>query len=128
MTKTPNQTDVIVGNNIRRIRIAKGMTQEKLAAALGITFQQVQKYEKGTNRVSSSKTDMICAALGCSLFDIFAGTAAAGSAPLSLPPVSAKALQVAELFEKIESDEAKAAIVRLLKAVASHPANEAEAA
>lgn len=128
MSKNPNQTDIIVGNNIRRIRVAKGMSQEKLGEALGITFQQVQKYEKGTNRVSSSKMDMICSALGCSLFDVFAGTAAAGSAPLSLPPVSSKAMQVAELFEKIESDETKAAIIRLLKSVTSHPASDAEAA
>lgn len=128
MTKTPNQTDVIVGNNIRRIRNAKGMTQEKLAAALGVTFQQVQKYEKGTNRVSSSKTDMICAALGCSLFDIFAGTAAAGSASISLPTVSNKAMQVAELFDQIESDETKASILRLLKAVTTDRTAQKEAA
>lgn len=128
MIKTPNQTDVIIGNNLVRIRKARGMSLETLASMVGVTFQQIQKYSNGKNRISASKADMICQALGCGITDLFAGTAAAGSAPLSLPPVSAKALHVAELFEKIESDDTKAAIVRLLKSVTSYPAVEAEAA
>lgn len=46
--------DKIVGENVRRERLAQGMSQEKLAEALGVTFQQVQKYEKGANRIAVS--------------------------------------------------------------------------
>ena len=51
----PNPTDVFVGSRVRMARVLRNMTQEKLGEALGITFQQVQKYEKGTNRIGSSR-------------------------------------------------------------------------
>jgi transcriptional regulator with XRE-family HTH domain len=51
----PNPIDVHVGNRIRLRRTLLGMSQERLAEAIGLTFQQVQKYERGSNRVSSSR-------------------------------------------------------------------------
>src|SRR5258708_31404874 len=53
--KSPRATDRHVGNRIRMRRKMQGMTQEKLGKALGLTFQQVQKYEKGTNRIAASR-------------------------------------------------------------------------
>ena len=53
--KTPNPVDKYVGSRVRMRRIMLGMSQEKLGEALGLTFQQVQKYEKGTNRVGASR-------------------------------------------------------------------------
>ena len=50
----PNPIDVHVGQRIRQRRTLLGMSQEKLAEAIGLTFQQVQKYEHGANRVSAS--------------------------------------------------------------------------
>jgi transcriptional regulator with XRE-family HTH domain len=50
----PDPIDVDVGARLRRIRRAQGMSQEALATGLGLTFQQVQKYEKGANRISAS--------------------------------------------------------------------------
>ena len=54
-TKAPNPVDKYVGSRVRMRRIMLGMSQEKLGEALGLTFQQVQKYEKGTNRVGASR-------------------------------------------------------------------------
>ena len=54
-TGLPNPIDIHVGNRIRQRRTLLGMSQEKLAALLGLTFQQVQKYEKGMNRVGASR-------------------------------------------------------------------------
>ncbi len=51
----PDPVDIHVGQKIRQRRMLAGISQEKLASALGITFQQVQKYENGTNRVSASR-------------------------------------------------------------------------
>ena len=51
----PNPIDVHVGQRIRQRRALRGLSQEKVAEALGLTFQQVQKYERGTNRVGSSR-------------------------------------------------------------------------
>jgi transcriptional regulator with XRE-family HTH domain len=55
MTKEPNATDVHVGRRMRMRRLMMQMSQEVFAAELGVTFQQVQKYEKGVNRVSASR-------------------------------------------------------------------------
>lgn len=61
--KTPNPIDVHVGGRIRLRRNMLGMSQEKLGEALGITFQQIQKYEKGTNRVGASRLQAIASIL-----------------------------------------------------------------
>jgi transcriptional regulator with XRE-family HTH domain len=57
--KTPNPTDKHVGSRVRMRRMMLGMSQEKLGDALGLTFQQVQKYEKGTNRIGASRLQQI---------------------------------------------------------------------
>jgi transcriptional regulator with XRE-family HTH domain len=62
-TKSPNPTDAHVGSQIRMRRQELGMSQEKLANGLGLTFQQVQKYEKGANRVGASRLQAIAAIL-----------------------------------------------------------------
>src|SRR3954453_19971957 len=54
-TKIPNPIDKYVGSRLRVRRTMLGMSQQKLAEALGLTFQQVQKYEKGVNRMGSSR-------------------------------------------------------------------------
>ncbi|MEG8098774.1 helix-turn-helix domain-containing protein [Candidatus Liberibacter brunswickensis] len=57
--KIPNPVDINVGKRIRLRRMMLGMSQEKLGECLGITFQQVQKYEKGVNRVGASRLQHI---------------------------------------------------------------------
>lgn len=57
--KTPNPIDIFVGSRVRLRRLMVGMSQEALADRLGVTFQQVQKYEKGTNRISASRLQAI---------------------------------------------------------------------
>jgi transcriptional regulator with XRE-family HTH domain len=69
MPKTSNKSatsiDKQVGLNIRVHRLAKDMTQEDLGEKIGVTFQQVQKYEKGTNRVGSGRLYQIAEILKC---------------------------------------------------------------
>ena len=57
--KAPNPIDKHVGSRVRMRRMMLSMSQEKLGDALGLTFQQVQKYEKGTNRVGASRLQQI---------------------------------------------------------------------
>lgn len=66
LNKTTVEVDRIIGAKVRQCRIERGVSQEKLAAYLGITFQQVQKYEKGTNRIALSTFFRICEALDIS--------------------------------------------------------------
>jgi transcriptional regulator with XRE-family HTH domain len=63
-TGVPNPVDVHVGGRIRMRRLLLGMNQETLANALGLTFQQVQKYEGGANRVSASRLSEMAQILG----------------------------------------------------------------
>ncbi len=74
--KVGNPIDVVVGQNLARIRKAKGLSQSAIADALGISFQQVQKYEKGTNRISASVLFELAQALSVSMDDFFKGAEA----------------------------------------------------
>ncbi|WP_068031573.1 helix-turn-helix domain-containing protein [Rhodoplanes sp. Z2-YC6860] len=59
VAKSPSPTDKHVGARVRMRRLMLGLSQEKLADGLGLTFQQVQKYEKGTNRIGASRLQQI---------------------------------------------------------------------
>jgi transcriptional regulator with XRE-family HTH domain len=61
--KSPNPIDIHVGSRVRLRRMMLGMSQERLGDSLGITFQQIQKYEKGTNRVGASRLQHIATVL-----------------------------------------------------------------
>lgn len=65
--------DAHVGKALRTLRHTAGVTQQSLAEAMGITFQQVQKYESGKNRISASRLKMAADALGVSVGDFFRG-------------------------------------------------------
>ncbi|ANH09034.1 MAG TPA: helix-turn-helix transcriptional regulator [Shinella sp.] len=72
--KAPNAIDIEVGRRIRQRRQMLGFSQSILAENLGVTFQQVQKYEKGTNRVGSSRLQNIARFLTCPVAYFFEGT------------------------------------------------------
>jgi transcriptional regulator with XRE-family HTH domain len=72
-TKGPNPIDIHVGSRMRMRRMALGMSQEKLATGLGLTFQQVQKYEKGANRMGSSRLQQVADVLGVAVPFFFEG-------------------------------------------------------
>ena len=71
--EAPHPVDVHVGNRLRQRRVGVGMTQERLARVIGITFQQVQKYERGTNRVVASRLFELARALGVTVDYFFEG-------------------------------------------------------
>jgi transcriptional regulator with XRE-family HTH domain len=72
-SRLPNPVDLHVGARIRMRRRMQGVSQERLAEALGLTFQQVQKYERGANRVSASKLYDIAATLRAPVSYFFEG-------------------------------------------------------
>src|SRR5687767_11662651 len=73
MAKTPTHNDVLIGAKVRLRRKELGLSQQKLAATLGITFQQIQKYEKGTNRIGAGRLMEIAASLGVPITYFFEG-------------------------------------------------------
>lgn len=81
--KGPDPIDKHVGSRVRMRRLMVGMSQEKLGDGLGLTFQQVQKYEKGTNRVSASKLQQIASLLQIPVSFFFEGAPRAPNAPIN---------------------------------------------
>jgi transcriptional regulator with XRE-family HTH domain len=73
--KAPNPIDKHVGSRVRMRRMMLAMSQEKLGDALGLTFQQVQKYEKGTNRIGASRLQQISSILQVPVSFFFEGAA-----------------------------------------------------
>jgi transcriptional regulator with XRE-family HTH domain len=71
LARTPDPLDVMVGAKIRIFRAYRGMSQTDLAGKIGVAFQQVQKYEKGTNRIGASRLSRIAAVLGISVGELF---------------------------------------------------------
>lgn len=93
--------DVQVGRNVRRRRIELGLSQTELAEACGITFQQVQKYENGANRVSASRLWQFAAVLGLDVAAFFDG--------LGKPSTRAKPPLPDARARKIDDETAKIA-------------------
>lgn len=128
--KKPNPIDVHVGSRIRLRRTMVGMSQEKLGESLGITFQQVQKYEKGTNRVGASRLQNIAAVLNVPVSFFFEdaptsdnAAPATGMAESSSNYVvdflsSSEGLQLNRSFVKIQDPKVRRKIIDLVRSLA----------
>ncbi len=119
----PHPIDVYVGSRIRLQRILRGLTQSELAKLVGISFQSVQKYERGENRVSASRLHEFAAALGVNeqfFFDGIEGENGCDSAGPA-PEASASAVEGKELHRQltavmsIADKRLRGLIIQLLK-------------
>jgi transcriptional regulator with XRE-family HTH domain len=123
MAARPDPIDIDVGARIRTCRISLGMSQTKLANALGLTFQQVQKYERGYNRVSASTLVKIARALETSVAALVGENGLAPSdAPLFRHLSAPGALAMLEAFVKVPDPEVRRALIRLTKSLAKSAA------
>jgi transcriptional regulator with XRE-family HTH domain len=112
--------DAVVGQNIRVQRLARRMSQSALADAIGITFQQVQKYEKGVNRVGAARLVRIARALGVPAAKLLAGIEAAdrgGASPLALI-AERQPLRLAQAFAAIRDRALRRTLVQLTEQIA----------
>jgi transcriptional regulator with XRE-family HTH domain len=124
--KSPNPIDVHVGSRVRTQRRALGLSQEKLGTALGLTFQQVQKYEKGTNRVGASRLQHLARILQVPIGHFFEGAPgqlkAKGNAPSSAFVsdfvTSTEGLTLAKAFIQIKDAKVRHHIVKLVGEIA----------
>ena len=102
-TGVPDPVDVHVGTRIRLRRLLIGMNQETLARALGLTFQQVQKYEGGANRVSASRLSHIADVLAVPISYFFTGLDVAGGASDPREVEARERMQRPDVIELIRS-------------------------
>ena len=127
--KKPNPIDIHVGSRVRLRRNMLGMSQEKLGEALGITFQQIQKYEKGTNRVGASRLQAIASVLQVPVSFFFEdapgqdAVAAGGLAEDSSTSYvvdflnSAEGLQLNRAFVRINDPKVRRKVIDLVKSL-----------
>ncbi len=95
-----NDVNKIIGKNIRIQRSLKGYSQEALGKLLGITFQQVQKYEKGANSVAPEKLLQLSSIFGCGVEELFIDPAAAGKNGIANVP-GRRSLHLIQNFEHL---------------------------
>jgi transcriptional regulator with XRE-family HTH domain len=113
-----NPIDLLVGSRIRMFRKGRKMSQAQLGKKLGVTFQQVQKYENGKNRVGASRLQMISTALDVPVGQFFAddaGTSRTSAKPLAFDP---QALRFAEAFVRLSDRELRNSIIDMVEAMA----------
>jgi len=127
--KVPNPIDVHVGSRVRLRRMLVGMSQEKLGEALGLTFQQIQKYEKGANRIGASRLFQISQILGVGVQFFFddmpeghkgmkAGFAESDSGPYVMDFVSSsEGLQLNRSFTRITDPKIRKRLLDLVKSL-----------
>ena len=129
-TKAPNPVDKYVGSRVRMRRIMLGMSQEKLGEALGLTFQQIQKYEKGTNRVGASRIQQISEILQVPVSFLFegspTGTASSenfgeGTSPSYISDflATSEGLALTRAFTRITDAKLRRSIVDLVEQIAA---------
>ena len=133
----PDPVDIIVGRNVRQFRALRRVSQLELGEALGLTFQQIQKYEKGTNRVGASRLQAISGILNVPVSFFFedapdgnpantpAGMAEASSSNYVVDFLSSsEGLQLNRSFVKISDPKVRRKIVDLVKALAAETETE----
>jgi transcriptional regulator with XRE-family HTH domain len=118
--RMPDPLDVMVGARIRVFRIHRRISQTDLAEQIGVTFQQVQKYEKGTNRIGASRLSRIAAVLGISVGELFESSEekAGDSALLFQLLAEPGALRILKAYSRTSDSRVRHAIAELVEGIA----------
>lgn len=131
--KQANPVDIQVGNRVRIRRMLIGMSQERLGELLGLTFQQVQKYEKGVNRIGAGRLFDVSRILGVPIDYFYEGVALGGQEGFAedggTPPVmefvsSGEGLQLSLAFMKIKDSKVRKRVLDLVKSLAEEEAEK----
>ena len=128
--KTPSGIDRIVGQRLRWRRRELKLTQEQLGEKLGLTFQQVQKYEKGVNRISAGRLFEIARALGITITYFYEGvddllanpttvSVHESDHPPSLPVIDTEAMELVTAFQKIGDKSLRRSLLETIRASAA---------
>ena len=126
MTKKANLVDIHVGLRIRAARLAAGLSQERLGNALGVTFQQVQKYEKGANRVGAGRLSDIARVLSVPVAYFFesdateehgGGGLGVGYNDITVVLSTTEGMRIARALARIPDPEMRRRIADLLEAM-----------
>ena len=124
-TRTSRPADEAIGARIRARRNLMGMSLEKLGDAVGLTYQQVQKYEKGTNRISASRLQQIAAAIGVSTVFLLGEDGGAGEGgPDYASLMTRDGIDLLRSYHRIQDAQARRHILGLARLLAGDPETE----
>ncbi len=122
-----NKVDEFIGEKIRNTRILLGVTQSELANKIGITFQQLQKYENGENRISAATISFLSNFFNTSIVDFFPALRTTNNGVVNEPkkqiPMSndnKEIIHLLDMFNKIENAPTKTRIVALVKQISNY--------
>ena len=115
MAKRIEPVDVLVGRRVRAYRLSLGMSQTTLGEKVGVTFQQIQKYERGTNRIGSSRLKKVATVLGVGVGALFAEPESdhAGQDPLTEITSLPHAARLLKAFAGITDEKLRLSLVKL---------------
>jgi transcriptional regulator with XRE-family HTH domain len=117
--KRPSSIDIAVGCNVRLWRIAKGLSQAQLANRLGVTFQQIQKYEAGSNRIGTGRLVKLASILGISIAALFDGAEGTGPSRSRLALIADKrSFRLARAFAAIADTTVRLSLVNIVEQIA----------
>jgi transcriptional regulator with XRE-family HTH domain len=134
--REPNPMDIHVGSRVRLRRMAVGMSQEKLGEQMGLTFQQMQKYEKGTNRIGASRLYQMAQILDVPVAFFFQDAPQYANRPVVLPPGfavseveafllaflnSPDGLALSRAFMRITDPKVRTMVVKLVRTISDQP-------
>jgi transcriptional regulator with XRE-family HTH domain len=122
-TRKSGPLDAMVGVRIRMFRLDRGMSQTILAERIGVTFQQVQKYERGADRVGASRLSQIASVLGVSVGELFEASSAESSSVNSPVHLLAEpgALRVLKAYARLSGPRVRLSIAKLVESIADRP-------
>jgi transcriptional regulator with XRE-family HTH domain len=114
----PQRNDETVAKNMRRFRIARGLSQTELGKAVGVTFQQIQKYEKAKNAVAPGRLRQMCEVLGVAPAEMFGSQPEVDGEPI--PEMSRWSYRTLIALNKIKSERVRRSIGELIEAMAGN--------
>ena len=122
------ELDLHISVRIRQRRMLLGISQTSLARAVGVTFQQIQKYESGRNRISAGRLHQIAGALKLSVSEFFdeARWAGQSNAMVETYASTREGLELMNAFMRVSSHEIRSRFIRLITAIADREIEESE--
>jgi transcriptional regulator with XRE-family HTH domain len=119
-SKQQDPLDIEVGRRVRSVRLEKGMSQEKLGNQLALTFQQIQKYENGTNRIGAAKLQRIAQILGVSVSALYPDPVPAGRNSQEVAELidTGSTLRLLRAYSRMRSPSLQRALTTLVEEIA----------
>jgi len=108
------EDDKIIGNTLRKMRLISGMSQEDLGSSSGVSFQQIQKYENGINRISASRLLKLSKALNVDIMMFYNGLVDKDNAKFNIWDTDSETLKLIKILDEIDDKKIVKSLITIL--------------